>query len=270
MKRLRRLPRNGTFHADRTLGRQKNLRSKISRVARILESALGIPVQATSLPNPLDMLIATILSQNTNDKNSHRAYRQLRKKYKRWQDVANAPARSIISVIRAGGMANQKSVRIKETLVAVKKRFGKYDLSALEEMQNDKVIEELTTIRGVGVKTASCVLLFSMKRDVFPVDTHVHRICGRLGLAPGCTTPEKTFYFTRRLIPKGKGYSFHTNLIRFGRRVCRSNNPACDACPLYEECVFSGKKRQHRLKRIASTADHDFMLLDNVQASGDH
>ncbi len=265
MIRLKPSPGNGTLHPNNTTGSLSDLGLKTSRVTRILESSLGTPVQAATLPRPLDMLIATILSQNTNDKNSHRAYTQLRKKYRRWQHVAEAPLRGILSAIRIGGMANQKSVRIKETLAELKGRFGKYDLSALKPMSSQEVIEELTSINGVGVKTASCVLLFSMRRDVFPVDTHVHRICGRLGLAPGCTTPEKTFHFMQKLIPKGKGYSFHTNLIRFGRRVCRSNNPACNICPLYDECTFPARKRQRRLKRAASTADHDFMLLDNVQ-----
>lgn len=246
-------------------GQLKALRSKVSRVANILEMSLGKPVQAATLPRPLDMLIATILSQNTNDKNSHRAYTQLRNKYKRWADVAGAPVRGIIAAIRVGGMANQKSVRIKGTLAAVKRRFGSYSLAALERMGSGPVIDELTKINGVGVKTASCVLLFSMGRDVFPVDTHVHRICGRLGLAPGCTTPEKTFHFMRDLIPKGRAYSFHTNLIRFGRRVCRSNNPACHVCPVYRDCVFSGKTKGNRARRAASRADHNFMLLDNVK-----
>lgn len=212
------------------------------------------------------MLIATILSQNTNDKNSHRAYTRLRKKYRRWEDVAKASIRGIISAIRAGGMANQKSVFIRGTLRQVKERFGVYDLSGLKKMKSDEVIEVLTTINGVGVKTASCVLLFSMGRDVFPVDTHVHRLCSRLGLAPGCATPEKTFWFMQDIFPKGRGYSFHTNLIRFGRRVCRSNNPACDLCPLYAECVYEGKKKvPHRGGKSAS--NHDFMLLDNVRVT---
>ena len=228
---------------------------------------MGRPTQKPVLPRPLDMLIATILSQNTNDKNSHRAYTQLRKRYPRWKDVASAPLRDIRSSIRVGGMANQKSVRIKQTLLAVRDRFGGYDLAPLEEMKSDEVMEELTGIDGVGVKTASCVLLFSMGRDVFPVDTHVHRLCGRLGLAPGCSTPEKTFFFMQNIFPKGSGYSFHTNLIRFGRKVCRSNNPACGVCPLYLECVFQGKTGRSGLKRPASKADHDFMLLDRVEAT---
>lgn len=245
----------------------KRLRSKASRVARMLELMLGRPAQKSPLPRPLDMLVATILSQNTNDKNSHRAYTQLRKKYASWQDIATAPLRGIRSAIRVGGMANQKAPRIKETLVAVKERFGRYDLSGLRAMESTEVIEELTRINGVGVKTASCVLLFSMGRDVFPVDTHVHRLCGRLGLAPGCATPERTFFLMQRIFPKERGYSFHTNLIRFGRRVCRSNNPACGGCPLYDECVFPGKGRGHRLTRAPSKVDHDFMLLDNVKVA---
>ncbi len=243
----------------------KQLRAKSFRVARKLEKFLGTPQQPSKLPSPLEMLVATILSQNTNDKNSHRAYTNLREKFPRWEDAANASLRSLVTTIRVGGMANQKSARIKETLSAVKERYGRYDLSALRRKTNDEVIEELTTLNGVGLKTASCVLLFSMGRDVFPVDTHVHRICNRLGLVANSKTPEKTFELMKALVPNGRGYSFHTNLIRFGRKVCRSSHPACDICPLYDECVFEGKKPQRATKlRVPSTADHDFMLLDNV------
>lgn len=213
------------------------------------------------------MLIATILSQNTNDKNSHRAYTQLQEKYPTWQEVAEAPVHGIISAIRVGGIANQKSVRIKETLAAIKEKYGGYDLSSLHKKSSREVIEELTALNGIGLKTSACVLLFSMGRDVFPVDTHVHRICGRLGLAPGCATPEKTFHFMKDLVPKGKGHAFHTNLIRFGRRVCRSNTPACERCPLYDECVFEGRKRELRPGLPQSKADHDFMLLDNIRVA---
>ncbi len=213
------------------------------------------------------MLIATILSQNTNDKNSHRAYTLLRKKYPRWEMVAKAALQGIKAAIRVGGMANQKSVRIKETLMAIHARSGRYDLSALKNKPDEKVIEELTSMKGVGVKTAACVLLFSMGRDVFPVDTHVHRICNRLGLAGNSSTPEKTFEAMKPLIPKGRGYSFHTNLIRFGRRVCRSNNPDCGICPVYDDCLYSGKRKRSGRSRLPSSADHDFMLLDNVQVA---
>jgi endonuclease-3 len=167
------------------------------------------------------MLIATILSQNTNDKNSHRAYSELRRLYPRWKDVAGAPLGALKAAIRTGGMADQKGRSIQEALATVHKVYGAYDLRALRKKSNERVMEELTGLRGVGFKTTSCVLLFSLGRDVFPVDTHVHRLCTRLGLAPGSRSPEATFDTMSGLVPKGKGYSFHTNMIRFGRRICR-------------------------------------------------
>ncbi len=242
------------------------LRAKTLRIARILEDHLGVPKQKRSLPPALDMLIATILSQNTNDKNSYRAYERLRKRFPTWEDVATAPLRSIKDAITVGGMANQKAARIKEALAAVKRRYGALDLSALRRKSNEHVIEELTTLNGVGFKTASCVLLFSFGRDVFPVDTHIHRIAHRLGLVDGTATPEKTYERMKPLVPKGRSYSLHTNLIRFGRAICRSAHPRCDVCPLYAECVYEGKRKLVRPARpFASTADHDFMLLDNVR-----
>lgn len=231
----------------------------------MLERFLGIPKQKRSLPPPLDMLIATILSQNTNDRNSHRAYTRLRSRFPRWNDVAKAPLRSIADAIRIGGMANQKAARIKETLRAVKDRYGSYSLSALRRKSDDEIIQELVSINGVGVKTASCVLLFSLRRDVFPVDTHVHRICNRLGLVPRTSTPEKTFEAMKGLVPRGRAYSFHTNLIRFGRMVCASSRPKCMICPLYDECEFEGKTIEHSHRAdSAIPRNYDFMLLDNV------
>ena len=244
----------------------RTLRAKTLRIAKKLERFLGTPKRSPSLPPPLHVLIATILSQNTNDKNSHRAYTLLRERYPTWAAVAEAPLRSIKAAIRVGGMADQKAPRIKTTLADVKVRYGEYDLSALHKKSNEDVLAELTTMDGVGVKTAACVLLFSMGRDVFPVDTHVHRICGRLGLANG-SIPEKTFEIMKSLVPKGRGYSLHTNMIRFGRKVCRSQNPDCGICPLYDECLYEGKKSRAKRRHASSSADHNFMLLDNVQAA---
>ena len=240
------------------------LRKKTARIARLLELHLGVPDKRTHPPEPLDMLVATILSQNTNDKNSHRAYTELRRRYPSWELVAAARRSAIRSAIRTGGMANQKSARIRETLAAVLERYGKYDLSPLRRKSNEAIIEELTGLKGVGAKTAACVLLFSLGRDVFPVDTHVHRLCTRLALVPGSKNPEETYAAMKALVPPGKGHSFHTNLIRFGRAVCRSANPRCDACPLYASCEFEGKTAARGPRRVPSGADHDFMLLDNV------
>ena len=244
--------------------RQAEIRRRTRAVVRVLEKFLGMPDAPARRPPPLAMLIATILSQNTSDQNSHRAYTNLTRCFPSWSALAAAPPRRIRAAIRCGGMAEQKSLRIREGLHCIRERFGGYDLSALEGMTDREVIAELTRIKGVGVKTAACVLLFSLGRDVFPVDTHVHRVCSRLGLVPGSRSPEETFERMEQLVPRGKAYSFHTNLIRFGRMVCRAQTPVCGSCPLYKECIFPGRKRNHKRLRRPSKTDHRFMLLDNV------
>ncbi|MBI5022019.1 MAG: endonuclease III [Ignavibacteriales bacterium] len=244
---------------------QINYRNKIRKIASVLNTFLGVPVQPAKRAKPLVMLIATILSQNTNDKNSHRAYVALKKKFPTWRDLANAPTRSIISAIKTGGMANQKSKRIKQILHNIYNRFGDYSLDSLKSKSNEEIMEILLSFDGVGVKTAACVLLFSMRKDVFPVDTHVHRILGRLGVTSGCKTPEDTFNAAGKFIPKGMAYSLHTNLIRFGRKICKATTPHCDLCPLYQECVFEKKKEyKNKFHSGKSKQNIDFMLLDNV------
>jgi endonuclease III len=260
---LRQNGKKSAGHASSESG--DSLRRKSLRIALRLEAFLGVPRQADRLPKPLEMLIATILSQNTNDKNSHRAYSELRAKFPTWKKLSEVPTRSIAETIRSGGMANQKSARIKKTLDAVRLRFGSHSLAKLRSMSDREVIAELTALDGVGFKTASCVLLFSLGRDVFPVDTHVHRICTRLGLNAGSRTPDETYHFMKKIVPPGRGYSFHTNLIRFGRLICRSNLPLCGACPLFAECRYPDKKRS-RTMNGKSQRDFSFMLLDNVRA----
>ena len=243
----------------------KLFQQKTLHIARKLEQFLGVPLPPKRVAKPLDMLIATVLSQNTNDKNSHRAYLQLHKKYPSWSAVLVASARGIASAIRVGGMANQKSVCIKSILTTISERFGSLDLRFLRTKTDDEIFEILLSLDGVGSKTAACVLLFSLGRNIFPVDTHIHRICGRLGISPHCTTPEKTFEWMKRIIPAGKAYSFHTNLIRFGRRVCRSARPLCGACPLYDECRFAEKKKfRNSSPELRARREHNFMLLDHI------
>lgn len=231
----------------------------------MLEKFLGVAQPAKKKSKPLDMLIATLLSQNTTDKNSHRAYRNLRTMFPRWADVLHASTKTLAAVIRTAGMAHQKSARIKTILRTIQQRYGSLSLDRLRRRSDAEIFEELLSLKGVGVKTAACVLVFSFARDVFPVDTHIHRICGRLGLAPGCRTPEKTFEWMKNIVPKGKAYAFHTTLIRFGREVCRSQRPRCGICPLYDACEYESKKKYRSF--VASPnpgTDHTFMLLDNI------
>jgi len=240
------------------------LRRKTAAISRLLERHLGVPKRQSPPAPPLDMLIATILSQNTSDGNSHRAYSELRRRFPSWELVDGAPRSALRAAIRTGGMANQKSARIKETLAAVRERYGTYDLSPIRRLSSDDIINRLTALKGIGVKTAACVLLFSLRRDVFPVDTHVHRLCTRLGLAPGSRNPEQTFEAMKALVPPGKAHSLHTNLIRFGRTICRPSNPRCGECLLYASCSFEGKARPGKPQHVSAHIRRDFMLLDNV------
>jgi endonuclease-3 len=236
----------------------------IAIVIETLEQFQGIPHPKRERANPLDMLIGTLLSQNTNDKNSHQAYIQLRKKFPTWKKVAEAPVSQIAAAIKVGGMKNQKSRRIKKLLREVREQFGGYELKGIERWNNEKIMERLTSFDGIGYKTAACVLLFSLRREIFPVDTHIHRILNRLGIVH-TKTPDKTFEAMQGKIPEGKSYSFHTNLIRFGRTVCLAQRPRCGVCPLFEECHFPEKEKFVFSKQTAGKRrDPNFMLLDEI------
>ena len=236
----------------------------VARNIQLLERHLGVPHQKKKRTDPLAMLIGTLLSQNTNDRNSHRAYLELRRRFPTWKKVAEAPVGAIASAIKVGGMKNQKSSRIKALLQTVRKDYGSYRLRGIEKMNNDRVISTLTAFHGIGFKTAACVLLFSLRREVFPVDTHIHRICNRLGLVK-TKTPDRTFEAMKPLVPKGKSYSFHTNLIRFGRTVCLAQRPRCNQCPLYDGCVFPEKEKFASKKSSPSSRrNSNFMLLDEI------
>jgi endonuclease III len=245
------------------------VKRKVKGIIRLLEKELGTPVRkhGHNLPDPLDMLVATLLSQNTTDANSYRAWKKLRNKFPDYNSIYRARISSIEAAIKTGGMAKQKAGRIKALLKAIKLKYGRFSLDELHEKSDDAILEELTELKGIGVKTASCVLLFSLGRDSFPVDTHVHRILNRIGIVK-TASPEKTFYAMQKLIPPQKMYSFHTNLIRFGRSTCTALRPGCNRCVLLKKCFF-GKQFVLGSATIKSvTYDNkkrDFMLLDNIQ-----
>lgn len=211
-------------------------------VAEILEERLGHVRKPRRRSGALDTLIATLLSQNTNDRNSYRAWLNLRKEFPTWKKVSEAPWKSVARAIEVGGLKNQKAQRIKKILQRIYAERGEFSLEFLKERSNGEVREYLLSMKGVGSKTAACVLVFSMGRDVFPVDTHIHRICNRLGLVR-TNSADQTYDEMQYLVPRGKAYSFHVNLIRFGRETCRSANPKCGACPLFDLCVFPEKER---------------------------
>ena len=234
------------------------MKNKIITINNILIEYFGIPKRNKKNPDPVDMLIGTILSQNTNDKNSYRAYQNLKAKYKNWGEVAELPLLKINKAIKVAGLAKQKSKSIKNVLNGLKKN-GEISLKYLKKLDDKSVLNELTKFKGVGIKTAACVLLFSMKRNICPVDTHVHRTLNRIGLV-STKSPDKTFNELIGNIPDGIAHSFHTNLIRLGREICKSSKPNCARCPLLKNCKFKHKNFVTK----STYKKNEFMLLDNI------
>lgn len=194
------------------------------------------PVGPRSRLPILDELIATVLSQHTSDHNSGRAFATLRKRFGTWEAAAAATDRAVADAIRSGGMAEQKAPRIRSILATVQAREGAADLARLETLDDAAVREYLTSLPGVGPKTAACVLLFSMGRAAFPVDTHVHRVAGRLGWVPVGTGAARAQELLERVVPEGIRYSLHLALVAHGRRVCRARLPRCEVCVLRAGC----------------------------------
>ncbi|MBN1634730.1 MAG: endonuclease III [Ignavibacteria bacterium] len=209
----------------------------------------------------LDTLIATKLSQNTTDKTSYIAYKNLKKKYKNWGALTNASLREIKEQIKVCGMADTKSKDIKNMLNNMKKNYGTLNLDFLKKYKTEKIYDELLQYKGIGVKTVSCVLAFSMGRKVFPVDTHIHRVLNRLGIVK-TKSPEDTFEKSEALIPGRKKISFHRNLIKFGREICKAVRPLCGLCVLYDYCEFIDKEDFYNSK--AANKENNFLILDNI------
>lgn len=232
----------------------------ILKANKLLIDRFGIPPRNKKLPDPVEMLIATILSQNTNDKNSYQAYQKLKNKFSNWEEILKTPRSIIEKEIKVAGLGKQKSEAIKNFVKKLYEKEGELSLKYLDNFKSEEAIKDLTSFKGVGVKTASCVLLFAMDRNVCPVDTHVHRTVNRIGIVK-CSTPDKTFFALNENFPEKIAHSFHTNLIRLGREVCMSQKPNCGICPLEKICKYDGKVFEQKI----TPKERAFMLLDNIQ-----
>ena len=204
-------------------------------VSQNLEAVYGIPVN-DSTDDPLDELIGTILSQATTNQNSHRTFANLKASFKDWEAVRRARPEKIEAAIKLGGLAKVKAAVIKALLNEIKTQVGNLTLSFLHTAPVAEARGFLTSLRGVGPKTAACVLLFACKQPVFPMDTHIFRIARRLGLIPAKGRDAEAHRQMERLIPAGKHYALHINMILHGRRVCHPRNPQCAHCCLIEHC----------------------------------
>lgn len=198
----------------------------------------GYPEWRNPLP-PVDELVSTILSQNTNDTNRDRAFSRLRQQFPTWEAVRDAPEFEIIEAIRPAGLANQKGPRIQAVLKAITAERGALDLGFLADLDVDTGRSWLLAFNGVGPKTAAIVLLFSLGKPAFPVDTHIYRVSGRLGLRPSSISVEQAHPYLESLFPPQDYYPAHLNLIRLGREICQARKPACAVCPLNDLCAFA-------------------------------
>ena len=192
----------------------------------------------------VDVLVGTILSQNTNDKNSDAGYRQLRRQFRSWNQVADARVDDIERHIRVSGLSKQKAPRIQAILRHIKSDRGRIDLQFLKDADEQTAYEYLRKFKGVGPKTANCVMLFAFGHAVFPVDTHIHRIARRLGLIPPRATAEQAHDLLKPMIPPRDRYEMHVLLIEHGRKTCRAVNPKCERCVLLEMCPYGNARSE--------------------------
>lgn len=206
-------------------------------IVQNLENTFGIP----KLPlrsDPLSMLINIILSQATSDVNSRRTFESLKKRFDNWEAVLSGSESEIADAIRMGGLANQKAKVIKNLLTQIKEAHGSLSLKFVGKMTDEQARDYLESFRGIGPKTVACTLLFACHKEVFPIDTHIFRILQRTGVLPAKISDVKAHKLLDALVPKGKFYSLHINLIRLGKKICKPKEPLCNECPIIEYCDY--------------------------------
>ena len=212
----------------------------IDKVIALLREQHGVPKRLTRR-DPLSELIAALLSQNTSDVNSGRAFENLVSTFGTWGEVAEADVEGISEAISAGGLNRVKAPRIKAILGRIKSEKGSLDLAFLKDMPLSEARGWLESLPGVGPKTAACVLLFSLGRPALPVDTHVYRVSQRLGLIDSKVSPDNAHRILGKMVPPESIYEFHINMVRHGRKVCRSQSPLCAGCLLNKGCVYGAR-----------------------------
>lgn len=213
------------------------------RIRRILDALRdsGPPSGKSPLlakaADPLDTLVLTILSQATSDVNSVRAFDSLKMRFATWKEVLGAPVGEVEAAIACGGLARQKAPRIRALLSHLAVRGG-LSLDFLKSWDSRRAFDYLVALPGVGPKTAACVLGFALGRPALPVDTHVHRLAGRLGLADRAWSPAKTQQHLEKIVPRDIQTELHLRLIDLGRAFCRPRNPRCESCPVRSDCRY--------------------------------
>jgi endonuclease III len=215
----------------------KNLKAlEIIEVDKRLKRIYGEPRRPTR--DAVSQLVATMLSQATTDVQTARSFEALRRRFPTWDLVRDAPASEIAKAIHSSGLSKQKAPRIKKALQHITRERGRIDLDFLKKMPVDEAGQWLVRIAGVGPKTASIVLLFSFRKPLFPVDTHVFRVTKRLGWIPQNVSAEKAHDILRAAVPPRLHYRLHLNLIEHGRKTCHARKPRCEACRITDLCEY--------------------------------
>lgn len=196
------------------------------------------PRERHSVRDPLDELILTILSQNTSDRNSGRAWRLLKARYQSWKEVLAAETGELYEVIKLAGLGNIKASRIQLVLQEILRRRGALDLQFLCDLPMAEAKQWLRALPGIGPKTAACVLCFACDMPALPVDTHVHRVARRLGLIGAKVNADAAHELLEQALPADAVYAFHVNMILHGRQICHALRPACERCPLTDVCDY--------------------------------
>lgn len=204
---------------------------------QFLEETYGLPEWRQPL-SAVDELVSTILSQNTNDVNRDRAFKKLCKTFPTWEEVRDADEIEVIAAIRIAGLANQKAPNIQKVLRQISEERGIITLEFLRDMERKDALLWLKSQKGVGPKTAAIVLQFSLGIPAFPVDTHVYRVSGRLGIRPEKMNVEKTHIWMEKLYNPSQFGPGHLNFIRHGREICHARKPECERCSLREMCDY--------------------------------
>ncbi len=215
-------------------------RERLCLVNERLNQVFGYPEWRNPLP-ALDELVSTFLSQNTNDLNRDKAYDAIRARYANWDEVCEADPDEFMQVIRVAGLANQKGPNIQAALRRIREERGEIDLEWLKELPVEEAREWLLSFKGVGRKTTAIVLLFSLGMPAFPVDTHIYRVSGRIGLRPQKLDVDATHQYLEAAADPAQYYAMHLNLIRLGREICQARKPACARCPLVDICQYPDK-----------------------------
>ena len=208
---------------------------RIRKIERRLRKTYGRP-RHFNPSDPLDDLIFLVLSRMTQEIKYVRTYSRLRSSLWTWDAVRDAPPNELEALIHEAGLAPTKTTQIQAILSDIEKGEGTLSLHRLHAMEDDEVEQYLTSLPGVARKTALCVMLYALGRDVLPVDTHVWRVAQRLGLAPPGEWSEGRGRVLEATVPRKLRGSLHVTMLAHGRQMCRAKGPRCESCVLIDLC----------------------------------